>query len=272
MNARKGYYSLIQYCPDASRLEAANVGVLLFRPEPHFIGAKTIRSSDRIRRFFGPDYDIDVPYLNLLKRGIEDAISIDGPDIRALDDLEAFIGGLANEVRITPPRPMSVTSPEAELDELLGELVLGRRASRPASKSGVKAQKALRMAFGEPALEPYLQRDLAIPLPALHEDWRVPYAYQNGRFNLVQPVDFGKTTAWDRAYEHAVAGRLIHDTENSQYGPLQLVVVAEFDPAVADHSETLIGLLEGFSVKVYPAGDLAPLVDDVLSHSSLPGV
>ena len=31
--ATKGYYSAIQYCPDRSRMEAANVGVMLLCPQ-----------------------------------------------------------------------------------------------------------------------------------------------------------------------------------------------------------------------------------------------
>jgi len=30
MNPTRGYYCIIQYCPDLGRLEAANIGVLLF--------------------------------------------------------------------------------------------------------------------------------------------------------------------------------------------------------------------------------------------------
>jgi hypothetical protein len=37
MQPIKGYCLLILYCPDLSRLEAANVGVILFCPEAHFI-------------------------------------------------------------------------------------------------------------------------------------------------------------------------------------------------------------------------------------------
>ncbi len=33
MNPTRGYYCLIQYSPDPSRLEAANVGVVLFCPK-----------------------------------------------------------------------------------------------------------------------------------------------------------------------------------------------------------------------------------------------
>jgi len=39
MDARKGYYTLIQFRPDASRLEAVNMGILLFCPETGFIAA-----------------------------------------------------------------------------------------------------------------------------------------------------------------------------------------------------------------------------------------
>ena len=37
MNPETGYYGLIQCCPNPSRLEAANVGVLLFSPEHAFL-------------------------------------------------------------------------------------------------------------------------------------------------------------------------------------------------------------------------------------------
>ena len=53
MNAHRGYYSLIQYCPDLSRLEAVNVGVVLFCPEPRFIEARTSAGNDKPRRLFG---------------------------------------------------------------------------------------------------------------------------------------------------------------------------------------------------------------------------
>ena len=69
MNASKGYYSLIQYCPDLSRLEAANVGVLLFCPERQFIQARVSHNNDRIRRFFSPE-QTDWPQLNALKDSV----------------------------------------------------------------------------------------------------------------------------------------------------------------------------------------------------------
>lgn len=37
MNSTKGYYSIVQYCPDPSRLEAVNIGLALFCPEISFL-------------------------------------------------------------------------------------------------------------------------------------------------------------------------------------------------------------------------------------------
>ena len=39
MTTEKGYYSLIQFCPDVSRLEAVNLGVILFCPGSAFLQA-----------------------------------------------------------------------------------------------------------------------------------------------------------------------------------------------------------------------------------------
>ena len=55
MNPQPGYYSLIQYCPDHSRLEAANVGVLLFCPPLDFLDIRLSEDSERLQRFFGKD-------------------------------------------------------------------------------------------------------------------------------------------------------------------------------------------------------------------------
>src|SRR5438046_2093048 len=117
MNPVKGYYSLIQYCPDLSRLEAANVGVLLFCPEPHFIDARTASSNQRVRRFFGSD-DRDWDRINEAKAAIEDRLKAEGEHFRTLEDLERFIGTRANEIQLTPPRPIKVFNPAQDLEAL----------------------------------------------------------------------------------------------------------------------------------------------------------
>jgi hypothetical protein len=76
MQPRTGYYFLIQYCPDHSRQEAANVGVVLFCPEPFYLKARTARGNGRIRRFFRP-VDPDWDRINSVNRSIERRLTVD---------------------------------------------------------------------------------------------------------------------------------------------------------------------------------------------------
>ena len=121
----RGYYGLIQYCPDASRAEAANVGVILFCPAPHFIGAQISEGNERIRRFFGKDREFDWGRIDAAKQAIETRLKTTGAEFRSVDDLNQFIATRANELQITPLRSVKVQDPEAELDALFKELVEG---------------------------------------------------------------------------------------------------------------------------------------------------
>src|SRR5947209_9669263 len=100
--ATKGYYSLIQFCPDLGRLEAANIGVLLFSPERQFLKALTTRNNSRIIRFFGSEGH-DWVRINAFKKRLEDRIALEGADIKSLEDLQRFIDQRANLLQITSP-------------------------------------------------------------------------------------------------------------------------------------------------------------------------
>jgi hypothetical protein len=126
MAPSKGYYCLIQYCPDLGRLEAANVGVLLFCPERKFLKALTAQNNKRIIEFFGSQGH-DWKRINAFKKGLEDRLEIEGNEIQSLADLDRFISLRANLLQITPPRPMKVTDPATDLDALFRELVVERR-------------------------------------------------------------------------------------------------------------------------------------------------
>src|SRR3989304_5504810 len=122
METSKGYYSLIQYCPDLSRLEAANIGVILFCPGRGFIRAKIAHGNDRIRRFFGSQ-DSDWTQINAVKNAIINRLEVTGKDFKNLNDLTSFIATRVNGEQGTAPRPMKVSEPEKDLDELFDDLV-----------------------------------------------------------------------------------------------------------------------------------------------------
>ena len=53
MKPMRGYYCLIQFCPDPSRAEAVNLGTLLFCPDVKFIGARTSAGNHSAAKLVG---------------------------------------------------------------------------------------------------------------------------------------------------------------------------------------------------------------------------
>jgi hypothetical protein len=133
MKPAKGYYSLIQYCPDLSRLEAANIGVLLFCPERAFLQARTVRGNQCIMRFFGRkgrDWD----RIDSFKLGSKERLATESRNLNTLEDLQRFIALRANELQISAPRPMRVEDPERDLDTLFWQLVGGQHRKQRVGK------------------------------------------------------------------------------------------------------------------------------------------
>src|SRR5437868_15485516 len=101
---RKGYYTLIQFRPDASRLEAVNMGVLLFCPETGFIAARLAKSNQRAAKLVGRA-QLNPTALNSAKRALERRLKVDSASFKTLGDLQHFIDSRGNISQLTPPRP-----------------------------------------------------------------------------------------------------------------------------------------------------------------------
>ncbi len=186
MNTATGHYSIVQYCPDPSRLEAANVGVVLFCQELHYLGVRTARGDGRIRRFFGSK-GLDRERLHSTKLSIQRRLMIDRDQFTTLAALEQFAATRVNAMRLTPFRMMvvPVDAPEAELNRLFDRLVGGRAHGDEAPR-----KSALERASSARALAPLVRRNVTVTLPAFDMRVTVPYGLKNGRFNLIQPARF----------------------------------------------------------------------------------
>ncbi|MCX6874710.1 MAG: DUF3037 domain-containing protein [Verrucomicrobia bacterium] len=117
-----GHYSLIQYCPDRMRLEAANIGVLLFCPERNYLQARLAPTNRRIDRFFGAEAG-DLKQINAMKKILEHRLKAESQVIQDVEGLQRFAELLANEIVITEPRVMLVEEPGVELAQLYEQLV-----------------------------------------------------------------------------------------------------------------------------------------------------
>ena len=261
MNPSKGYYCIIQYCPDLSRLEAANIGVVLFCPERMFLESRTARDNARIRHFFG-SAGHDWKRVSSFKLGIEERLKLENRSIKTIEDLETFIATRGNEFQITPPRPMKVRDPAKELDELFQELVGGQhRAQRRQSLPRYIGRK-----FDDAGLQRKLKRDLSVHVPVFERQVHIPYGYQNGRFNLIQPVRFESrdpAQAEVTACRYAVEGQSLHENPDPQLGDLQLVVVGKFPRKQSESKAHVNRVLEEHDVRLVALDELSYLIDEI---------
>lgn len=261
MKPTRGYYCLIQYCPDLSRLEAANIGVLLFCPDRLFVQARTAHDNRRIRHFFG-DERHDWSQINSFKIGIEERLEVEHPNIQTLDDLQRFIRLQANQIQITAPRPMRVGVPEEELDRLFQELVGGQHCKQKSTSF----KRHVGDRFANAGLESKIVRDVSVHVPVFNRDIEIAYGYQNGRFNLIQPVAFQSrepASQIGKACRLAVEGRSLHDSTDPKYGDLQLVVVGRFLSQASDTKADVHRILEEHQVQVYSEDRLPELIDEI---------
>jgi len=265
MKPSKGYYSLIQYCPDLGRLEAVNVGVLLFCPERGFLKARTASGNARVKHFFGSEGH-DWKRINAFKKGIEHRIERESRDIQTLEDLTKFIALRANLLQITPPRPMRVTDPAKDLDDLFCEII-----SEPVRRT---SPRSLRRDLGERItnanLDSIVRRDIRpVNVPVFGRQVHIPFGYQNARFNLINPVPFEAADPEHSvlsACKYAVEGRSLYHNPDPELGQLQLVVVGKFREDDQESPGRVHRVLEDHRVKLYRTEEL-PMLFDVIRQT-----
>lgn len=120
-----GYYSLIQYCPNPLRMEAVNVGVVLFVAEPLFVKARVSANNKRVIRFFGRSFSN--VWINAAKASIKERLKTivdeNGDRNQRYEDFKKFIATRNNELTLTFPKAIIVKNTKKSLDSLFKELV-----------------------------------------------------------------------------------------------------------------------------------------------------
>lgn len=258
MTRYTGWFSIVQYCPDPNRLEAANIGVLLFCPSLEFLDVRMASDNHRIIKFFGPLMS-ERPAIDSFKKGLIERVRNERKQIVSHEQLADFVDRRANLIRISPPRSIRVTEPERQLNELFSKLIGGSTRREP-SVAGQLAST-----FEQPALEPKLYKSVPITVPIDGRQLQVPYAFQNGRFNLIQPVRFESEQPLQTAYRYAVEGNSIYETEHEEFGRLKLLVVGSFRKTDDENKQKVGRVLETHHVTLYPMDDVGKLVQEILA-------
>lgn len=267
MNATKGYFSLVQYCPDIARQEAANVGVVLFSPTHRFIRAKVIQGNHRIRRFFGDEAD-NYQHLNLMKDSLVRRLEVEAAEFVSLEDFQTFVSTRANKVILTQPKAVKVFDPEQDIEALYRELVL-----EPSKPLSVQAEIPLRKRLDDALLAPDVRRfvhtDIQVNVPMLKERLEVPYGFQNGRFNLIQPISFtqhAEGRVKNAACKTAMEGLSLYRHADSRLGDMQLVVVAEFTEPKPETIALVRDIFREGSVQMFTPETLGELKQEIILH------
>lgn len=275
MNSKRGYYSLVQFCPDFSRMEAANVGVVLFCPELSFIEARTSRGNDRPRKFFG-GYNIDPKFLDWAKKGLEERIRVEADSFKTIRDLEHFVNTRGNELVLTSPRPVKVFEPEKELETLFEELVGGRKRETVKKRNEMQD---LDLAFKQLHIQRRAKLKWDIEVPKTNRNIRVPYAYKNGSWNLVKPQTFGTkniSSSTDMAMKLSVAGDLLSKYPLDNYERNLIVVPffdsSSFDSTTKDEEElrsSVFAILKEYKIQTIQSQGIHDFIGKIKEEASL---
>lgn len=252
MNATKGFFSLVQFCPDLSRLEAANVGVILLAPHHGFIKARMATGNDRVRRFFGPDAR-GLESINFMKQALATRIEVERDQLKSVEDLQRFAEQQANKLAVTPPRFVKVFNPEQDLENLFNELIGGRGQRQPADEVE-PVRRLLSRAIKKEKLDDFVRRNVTVRIPAFHTELTVPFAFYNGACNLIQPARFNQSTPAgirSAACQLAVEGSSLHRQPDEKLGQMQLLVVGAFRKQAHEEESIVRDILRETGVSLY---------------------
>lgn len=258
MKPQTGWFSIVQFCPDPNRLESANIGVLLFCPAMEFLEVRMSSDNRRITKFFGP-LKSDRDFVDSFKKGLAERVQKEKMQIVNHEQLLDFVDRRANLIRISPPRSIRVTEPQKQLEDLFAELVGG------AARRRARVEDRLAKSLAQPSLKRKLYESVPITVPIDGRELHVPYAFQNGRFNLIQPVRFRSENPLQTAYKYAVEGDSIFRTPHERYGGLKLIVVGSFRSKTDENKQVVNRVLEKYHVSLYTMDEVDKLIHEILA-------
>lgn len=262
------FYSVIQFCPDAARHEAVNVGVVLFDTKTGYVGVKFTQTLDRIQKFFGKGI-LDAGRLKVMGESVQLLAKREKELFKSPDSFRTLIERQTNEMRFTQPRKIALGHPQNVLEGVYLRLVEGPQRRTP----GNRLESKLRREFDTPEFTRRVRRSVEVTVDHYPQPIRAPFGYQNGVFNLIQPATFQADDASDllrRTGGFHLEGELLRETTHPDYGPLGLVVVGQVKGAKRREAEQFISeRLAQEEVTFYSIERLGELLDDIRRNAKL---
>jgi hypothetical protein len=100
---------------------------------------------------------------------------------------------------------------------------------------------------------------------------RAPYAYQNGAYNLIEPVRLNgdASNALAQASESAVKGQWLRQHSKNSGQLKQLVVVGDFSSTDNSFRSAVSQMMKEHSVRLYDLAEVGPLVEDIRKNAQI---
>ncbi len=264
MPSKAGYYSLIQYCPDAARIETVNVGLVVYNPSADYLRVRLAENNERIGRVFRRT-DFRPWMLEAAKRALANRLQSTTYRPRTLEEFQHFIDTRGNELRLTPPRPVDLASPEVVLQELFRVLVQEPLRMRVewAELLGLELDGL----FSELVLASKATRHVQVEVPLIGKWVTFSYAYRNGVIQLIKPWQFppSERQATDHAMRLAVEGDLIARHRMSDGNEARVVLIARFE-AEGSRKEIrnrVLAILSEYQVRIVTAEEVTAFGEQV---------
>lgn len=251
----QGYYSLIQYCPDWTRLEVCNIGVMLFCQAENFLDVMMTRNNKRARAVFGKKANLD--HLRTFKDGFAERIRAERGKLTGLEALKGFIARRANSFLITEPRSISVGNPRQELTDLFMEIFGKQTVEAKPKRESIKERfyQALEKSFGTDLDQRVVRKfpPIEVPVPGFHRTIRPCAGYMNGTFNIVVNERLVPENSFTKMSCNLMIGRFFHETPNEYWGRQRLVILAETDNSteVKRQVETFRPMMKEQDIDIY---------------------
>ena len=261
----RGFYSVVQYCPDRFRAEAVNVGLVLLCLDPHGVRVETIGRYNRVRSLFGIG-GAELKNVKLATRRLKNRIEAAAVDLRTDADLAAFAASRANDLRLTEPRLAKIGELDQDFERLFSELVEEHSAATLADASPTEVlPPSLADVFYRLQQERRIWKPGTITVPVYNRKLDIPYAYKNGIVNLVKPHVFPENRrAETQAAMLAVDGDLIKKYPiNGERQELIVVSTQETDRQAKEINDHVAPLFREYGVRLIRPGDTDTFASEV---------
>lgn len=263
MATEQGFYALLQFSPVPDRFEFVNIGVVLFAPDRHDVRVKFSSGWKRVEKLFGKQ---ERGNLNVIRDSFKQRLRLEFSEPFSREKLERFAKSRANNLRMSNILPIVIEhEPDVELAELFKSLV----GEDENSQRLPRVADELKKKFERAGVDKLLQKPEPIELPQ-GVTIEAPYGYQNGSFNLIDPVRLvgEPEEALAQASKRAIEGQWLLQYSKECRRKKKLIVVGDFTGQQSPFVDAVHGMMKQHEVDLYDLRDIDPLVADIREHAA----